>query len=306
MKKNALSKNGLSMSQAQSISNLCYQRSLEIDRVLSQINNYTKTVEVSGKTLVLVPGTPVPTNIVELLIEKSSLNACQAFLMENIKAKNDLLRSISSRQVNLDDIEWPTKEKIPAPKETPFVGEEWGWEQLSAKELADYYEAEAFAAQIGKFIHKGGKLDVLRNELPTLPGVEWMTVEDGKKTPVTIVKHNTSEDLLTLHEELATLHRKYEGQVNYFKAKVKNLTTQKNSDIAKENDLAYAEYQLKDRAASLKYSEEYSKVSNEIKERNNKLSIEKQAETKEASNLRIEVDPRFQSIIDKFLPKETE
>ena len=46
-KKNSLTSNkGLSLSQAQSISNLCNQRAREIESKLNGVNNYSKSVAV--------------------------------------------------------------------------------------------------------------------------------------------------------------------------------------------------------------------------------------------------------------------
>jgi hypothetical protein len=48
MKKNNLSKNGLSMTQAQSISNLCNQKAIEIHNSLRGINNASKSIVIGG------------------------------------------------------------------------------------------------------------------------------------------------------------------------------------------------------------------------------------------------------------------
>ena len=121
MRKNSLSTKGLSMSQAQSISNLCNQRALEIDRVLNQINNFSKTIRIDGVDRILTLGVEIPNNVMELLKEKASLNACQAFLMENIKAKDFLLKQITESQPDYKDIVWLEKERLVAPQEIPLV-----------------------------------------------------------------------------------------------------------------------------------------------------------------------------------------
>jgi len=48
--KNSLSSKGLSMSQAQSISNLCNQRSKDITASLADINNVEKTLTIGEDT----------------------------------------------------------------------------------------------------------------------------------------------------------------------------------------------------------------------------------------------------------------
>jgi hypothetical protein len=100
--KNSLSTKGLSMSQAQSVSNLCNQRSKEITNKLADINNVSKTLVINSETYTETQGNPMPTNVVELLTEKARLSATQAFLMENIKAKDELITSIQCDEFEYD------------------------------------------------------------------------------------------------------------------------------------------------------------------------------------------------------------
>lgn len=86
--RNSLNTKGLSLSQAQSISNLCFQRTQDIANNLSVINNAEKTLKIGDETYVETVGNKIPTNVVDLLLEKALLHSTQAFLMENIKAKD--------------------------------------------------------------------------------------------------------------------------------------------------------------------------------------------------------------------------
>ena len=92
--KNSLASKGLSMSQAQSISNLCNQRSKDITAQLADINNVSKELVIGSDNYTEVKGNPIPANVVELLTAKARLSATQAFLMENIKAKDELINKI--------------------------------------------------------------------------------------------------------------------------------------------------------------------------------------------------------------------
>lgn len=306
MRKNALTvNNGLSLSQAQSISNLCNQRAREIDTILEGVNNCSKEIEVGGKTLQIMVGKALPSNVLELLVEKSELHACQAFLMENIKAKDLMIKDMVKAKADISSVEIPEKPAIinPAPFLLREVTEEWGWEQLTANELAEYYEAEAFAAHIGQFIHADSTLDRLRKELPRIAPVEWMTIEEGKKSPVTVKTHHSSSYLLEVHETLATEHRKYEQIVNYFKAKVKNLVTEENARIAKLNAEVQHNTQKKNSDNQLEY-ETLQKAANE-QIRTIQMDFEKtrQEEIKRIASMRILVNKRFQKVIDMFINK---
>jgi uncharacterized protein YoxC len=309
MRKNSLAKTGLSLSQAQSISNLCNQRALEIAAKLNGVNNYSKTVEVSnvkgdGKIHTIVVGKELPADVVALLNEKASLHACQAFLMENIKAKDTMLKAAKSEIADLGDLEAPERPKVynPAINQLPNVDEEFGWSQLTASELNEYLEAEAYAAHIGQFIHEDKPLDKLRKELGKgIAPVEWMIIHDGMKSPVEVTTHHTPEQLLAVHEELAKTHREKEQRVNYFKAKVKNLSTAENARIANVNADAQADAENKNNIEQSTYDTAFKAYSEKVKTIRANFEKDRQAKIKETAVLRIEVDKRFQPVVDIFL-----
>ena len=305
MRKNSLASKGLSMSQAQSISNLCNQRSRDISFKLRDINNVEKVLKIGEETYVETPGKKMPENVVDLLADKSRLHATQAFLMENIKAKEEILNNLKNTRMEFD-IEIPKCGELQSAEIDDSVNEDWAWSQLSVSEYNEYLEAEAYASHVGQFIHKGGKLDNLRSELPTLKTLEWIEVVSGKKTPLQVSVHHTSEELGDLHEQLAGVHRAHEQRVNYFKAKVKNLVTTENARIAKENAVKEASVA----EANQKVLSDYNKAKEEWQASYRKASHlfeeERQNEIKKTAALRISIDPRFQVVIDMFLKDAAE
>ncbi len=305
MRKNSLATKGLSMSQAQSISNLCNQRSRDISFKLRDINNVAKVLKIGEETYVETPGKKMPDNVMDLLADKSRLHATQAFLMENIKAKEEMLNEIRNRRLEFE-VEIPKCGELQNAEIESTVNEDWGWSQLSVSEYNEYLEAEAFASHVGQFIHKGGKLDNLRSELPTLKTLEWIEVESGKKTPLKVSVHHTAEELGDLHEKLAGVHRNYEQRVNYFKAKVKNLVTSENARIAKENAVNEASVN----EANQKVLHDYNKAREEWQASYRKASHlfeeERQKDIQKTAALRIAIDPRFQEVIDMFLKEVAE
>jgi len=303
MKKNSLTPNqGLSLSQAQSISNLCNQRAGEITNALSMVNNYTKTVKVDGIDYITVQGVELPKNVVSLIKEKAKLHACQAFLMENIKAKDDMLKATKTAAAVIDAVV-PVEPRQIRAEVLPQVEEAFGWEQLSVSEMCECVEAEAFAAHVGQFIHKRSVLDTLRSELPSIPSIEWMIIKDGVKTPVKIAVHHNSEDLLKIHEEFAGLHRDYEQRVNYYKANVKNLTTKENARIANVNADASAEVDKQNQVLRNEYLSAMKEYGEKVQQTRNEFEKERQAKIKEIASMRIKVDTRFQETVDEFLGK---
>jgi hypothetical protein len=298
--KSSLSTKGLSMSQAQSISNLCNQRAKEISSKLADVNNVSKTLVIGSETYTETQANPMPTNVVGLLTEKARLSATQAFLMENIKAKDELIREVQCDEFEYD-VDAPERPKT-FKKDLPLtIDEPWGWDQLTTAEYNEYLEAEAYASHIGQFIHKGGKLDRLRAELPTIKTLEFMEIEVGKKTPMKVSVHHSSEELLAIHEELAALHRGYEQKVNYFKAKVKNSVTSENARIAKERADIQAEVNEINSKQDVEYKNAYDKWAAEYRKASEEFEADRQKRIENAANLKIEVAERFQPVVDEFL-----
>lgn len=238
MKKFLTTGEGLSMSQAQSISNLVYQESREIDSKLKAINNCSKVVDIEGKSYTKIRGNKIPENVVALITKKGELHALQAYLMSALKAKEALLEEVKSKQfvydVPLPEFDYSEKmEYIPAES----VSMEYGWDSLTEEELLEFTIAEAMAAHIGKFIHENGILTKLREELPTLENLEFISIKVGEQIPLTVNIHHTSEQLFEIHKNLAEKHREFESKVNYYKAKVRNLVNDKNMEIAAANSV---------------------------------------------------------------------
>lgn len=295
-----LSETGLSLSQAQSISNLCYQRAMEITSKLTGVNNATKTFSHGGETYTPVVGKQLPTDVAALLQEKAKLHATQAFLMTNIKAKDALLMELK-RKSFIPPVEGPEHPQYKEYKNIPAVREDWGWDQLTPAEFAEFLEQEAYAAHIGQFIHKDGLLDGLRKDLAKIQTVDYVSLKDGERIPVKVTAHHTPEELLKHHETLAALHRKHEQRVNYFKAKVKNLVTEENARISKENALGQAEVNKANEALRLEYTNKHLAYMEMVKVEREQFEAARQAEIQSTAALRISVDPRFQETIDRFL-----
>jgi hypothetical protein len=299
-----LSTTGLSMSQAQSISNLCNQRALEIQRELDSYNVCSKSIKVSGESYSLVDAYPMPSSVIELLREKGRLHATQAFLMEATKSKNAELERLQYTSFDASHIVRPQFPDIDEPVILTNVSESWGWTQLTANEYSEYLEAEAFASHLGQFIHKNGKLSGMRSDVANLPSIEWMTVKDGEKTPVKINKHHSAIELLNIHEQIASAHRVYEQRVNYFKAKVKNLVSDENARIQKVNSDLWAQYDaLMDRESEIR-SKAFESYRNQVQKETADFNAAREQQIKDTAALRISVDPRFQHVIDTFITAE--
>jgi hypothetical protein len=300
-----LEKSGLSLSQAQSISNLCNQRASDISAKLSRINNYGKTLKYGDQTLTETAPNPLPTNVKDLLMEKSRLHACQAFLMEHIKLKDALIKA-SQKSVFTTEIKEPVSPVLKQAVVLQLVDEPWGWNQLTNAEKNEYLESESHAAHIGQFIHKGSVLDNLRTELPHIKTLEWAEIKKDEKVPLTISVHHTSEQLLAIHEELAAEHRKHEQRVNFFKAKVKNLVTTENARIANVNADAQNEVNTYNEGVRKEYQLIFQEYHAALLKQRHEFEKKRQEDVKEIAALRIAVDARFQPVVDIYLKQVTE
>lgn len=295
-----LSTKGLSMSQAQSVSNLCNQRAQNIDAEISIINNASKTITINGETYEQEEAHPMPMNITELIMEKARLHATQAFLMEALKAKEKELIALKVQRF-VFDTPAPERKQPDSFNSLDTVDEEWGWKQLSDAEYNEYLEVEAYASHIGQFIHKRGILSFLREQISKIPSLEWIMIKDGEKTPVKVQKHHTAVQLNAKHEEFAKLHRVYEQRVNYFKAKVKNLVTEENARIAKANADMINEYGKIEAQYNAEYQLAYTEWITARAKAQQEAEVERENLIKETAALRINVDPRFQEVVDMFL-----
>ena len=299
----SLHSTGLSLSQANSISNLINQRALDIKSTLDSVNNFSKTIEINSKELNLINAKPLPTNLVELIDELGKIHAVQAFLMENIKAKDNLIKTEKSKMFTTE---------LVVPKFPLYgifnnkleVNEAWGWVQLSETEYNEYLDVTAIASHIGQFIHKSSVLDRLRKELPEIPAIEFYELKKDEKTPVKISVHHTQEQLLSIHNKMAAKHRDAEMRVNYFKAKVKNLVTTENARIANENADGQNEVNKDNKLLQDVYSAEVREYQSQILTLQQGFEAKRNEEIKRLAALRIKVDPRFQDVINSFLNKE--
>jgi hypothetical protein len=299
-----LAAKGLSMSQAQSISNLCNQNAQEIQREIESYNNCSKMISLSGQSYLMQEGIVIPEDILDKLKTKGDLHATQAFLMEAIKSKESEIGRIRNLTPDTSHLTQPVRVEAPDYEIQYNVEESWGWSQLTDSEYSKYLQEEALASHLGQFIHKNGKLSELRRELPNISTLEWFEVEDGKKTPVKVTKHHHPSSLMELHEEVAELHRKHEQSVNFFKAKVKNLVSDENARIQKENANKAAEFLKLEKELNQNYQLAMDAYNGEVLRLTMEFNSQRELDIKAAAALRINVDPRFQDVIDLFIQIE--
>lgn len=298
MEKHFLSKTGLSITQAQSISNLCNQYCVEIDNVLQNINIISKEFTFNQENFIEQKANEIPANLVELLNKKGEYVSLQAFLMENIKLKDYLLEQADNKYFHFNE-DAPVQPRFVEPKASPRITEV----ELSEEDRIDYLIQESFASQIGKFIHKGEKLDMLRKEASNTPLVEWKKIDSNITIPVKNTIHTTPEELFKIHLQLVEIHRVHAQKLNYYKAKIKNQLSDLNEEIVRKNAEEYDKASSKYQKELQEYNEELRKYEERYHKALFAFQEEKEKEMKRIASLRIRIPEIFKPLVDTLLKK---
>ena len=295
-------KNGLSMTDAQSISNMCNQKVSEIEASIKKSNNFSSKFTHNNETVTFSEPKPLPTNVVELIKEAGEITGLQAYLMEAIKEKNVILDCIRFRDFKFD-LDKPLRAIYEEYKDIkPQVNEDWGFNQLSEKERVEYLTAEAMASKIGKgYIHSDGYISKLRKGLENTSLVDFIELKQGERTPVIFTPHHSSEQLFNIHTELERVHRDNEKRVNYYKAKVKNMISEENVKINSENAIEIARVDAINEKIDNDYQVARSKYNAEKAQALKAFESEREKDLKKASALKIKVPESLQNILNNFI-----
>lgn len=325
------SKDGLSMTDAQSISNMCNQKAVTIESKLKAFNNYEKVLDMSTmpnatateeRMIRKVAGVKIndKEDIKSLLSKKARYHSLQAYLMEHLKLKESLIEEATSERdygfVNPTYAELGLEPPVSIHSDEeykalePFIGldEEERidiiYKDLSASDLLELAINETKAAHFGTFIHKDGHLDKLRKELTKLPEFEIMEFPDKRSAVVLLKVHHTPDSLLEVHEAIADEHRNYERKVNAIKAKVKIAETElANSEITRQQVYKTALEKIQKRIAEVN-----SKINVDFQNAVNKLrgehTIKCNNEITRIAKLKIAKPDAFTEIFGEYFTKK--
>lgn len=287
------------MSEAQSLSNLCFQKASEIDKRLSKIGLYNEVITHEGDKKIIYKTDPMPSNIKQLILKKASYHALQAFLMDAMKNKDRMLELLRLSEYEHSE-KRPPSAVVPDKPILELVDEAEMFNQLDSEKYNDFLEKEAIAAHVGKFIHKNSILDHLRSKAYDIVNVRWIEVKKEEKTLVEIEPHYNPEDYEDIHVMFAKIHRDAESKVNYYKAMIKNM-------VAEENDKRRSEYAIEMQKFHKEWNERMEKANSELKayteklaKAQNKFEQEKLKKINELSQLKIVLDPRFNDLYEEL------
>lgn len=269
---------GLTSSEANYICERIKERLKPIQDAVSHIPTHTATLD--GERLDKFAKIE---NIDTKLTQIGSLYAISAYLRTAIKEKDDRLNEISQKIVEIrqkveqkvDEIDFKSLEKLKKVTIDDFL------KTLPLEDVVNYKESEAKAAHIGKFIHN---FDTIREEITQKELISFKEVGE-KVFKIHNIPLYELQELQNLQENLLAQHRKYESEVNFYKAKFREFENQ----------------------SKLQYEQELLRLSQQRQDKINQQVIEKTAELtqikEEIAQFRIVIPNRYKAEIDELLKK---
>lgn len=281
-----LGKQGLTSAEANYTANIVKEL---CERIATEINNmslFTAILTKDGKKHNFAKERKVE-NLHEKCLEEGKLYALSAWLREGIKDKDKIISLIDT-----DDFGFELKSTDHIVKGFKLINnptEEEIKRELPINELAEYLSNEAKAAHIGKKVHPSGIFEKWLREIKNTPCLQLHP--DNKDLIITLTQVVQEEDLYKIYFDLQKEYREAEQKVNYYKAKIKNLLSDKIREINTTN------LEIRN-----KYQQELDSINTEnysIQQQINNARLEK---VKELSELKIIIPNELQSTID-FIQK---
>lgn len=250
MKKNEIffADNGLTSSNANHIGNIAKEIISEIQSKIDNIRFVGCSVNIlssTGQTVIEKPSElALLESVSEGLNQIGQLTALISWLREGIKAKESELSSLP-RNYN-DYSKLIGKGMIISPYKEDRVTEDDVIGELSIKDRSHYYELEAKASVIGKYIHPDGKFSLARK-----------TLKDKLRNPINIQgqgidamvrTYTPAFDVKSVDEkffQLQQMHRSLQAELNGIKYSIKKETEERNARIDAEYNKIYLEYSNK-------------------------------------------------------------
>lgn len=208
----------------------------------------------------------------------SNLNSFIAWVREAIRAKEEELDQLM--YLSLEDYCKMFGEVYPVLKPSA-IREEDILGTWSIKDRAEYYSLEAEAAALGKYIHKEGAFSKARKLLQKR--LTNMVDVDKSHSTVLCTTYEPSVEPSKVEDaffELQRKHREVSAELNKLKARLEN-----------ERTSAVIAWEQKRREDSLKYEQEYSRLSS-------LLTQYKKKESKNIGNLKIVIPNSLQETYD--------
>ena len=272
---------GLTSTSANHICNIAKEWYLSKEQEIQNIIGYNTYVKVLGtETYDLVAKGEFNIKLEQTLKEISEAKALTAWLREAIKARENLVKEVKSKEI----------EHIPQPEKGHILTEEEYYASLSVDNRLRYYSLEAECATLGKYIHPDGKINNLRKNLKDLPPVSLDKENDSIILVYKYEKTIKEEDLDNIFFQLQNKYRELQAQLNKYKYNCQKAIEESQIKVDSEYFKAYSEWSL------------------DTKNKVNELIEWKNKEIKRIGDLKIIIPKSLESIYQKInnLGKEGE
>lgn len=245
------SEKGLTSTSASHLADLAQETLSAHEAKLKNLSFVTTRVDIvgspseSGKLINLGYDADQLSEVKHLLEEMAAMNAFCAWMREAVKAKEHAAKEVSRCSFEA----WCKlmgHEEVEIPESPQEIQRESVVDEMSIKERNRYFQLEAYAATIGKYIHSGGWLASAREDLQHKLMKPYTTDGSGKDT--LIYAHTPSVEPEKVEEvffELQKLHRQNERELNRMKFAIKQETDRKNLTAHQAYKSAYEQASLR-------------------------------------------------------------
>lgn len=228
---------GITSTSANHLANLAKECMESNRRALEGVGFITSTVRLlnGGEAAILTEGRNEQylSSVPELLEEIAEMNTFCAWMREAIKAKDEELSLID----NADLCDY--LENLSEMPEVPERGIMWNEKDaiatFSIAERMEYYNLEAEAATLGKFIHPDKPFSMARTDMMKRMVQPNKLVGEGVNAMMYHFVPSISSDLVEdCYMQLQQKHRNVEGALNKYKYRIKKLVEEHNLELERK------------------------------------------------------------------------
>lgn len=281
------SSKGESMSDAQNMKGKCTHIAEDVQSFMGALGPVKSTMKFEGENIEIVEPLSATAKEIESYVGMdANANALNGWYARAIEAKSLILERLKAirwkdfmvegEEILSERYENNFEEKQPVLKQFTEDDVLADW---PANDIADFLLKEQYCATVGKLIHKNGILYKLYNTpLSKKSDVHEMASGSGynKAYPVKHEPNYTGKELeaiKVLYMETHDKHREMEKKVNWYKAKLKNETTERNAEAARKYSDELSEFRKKQQ----EYEEVRASWLNDVRSKNNQLNAQCEA-----------------------------
>ena len=222
----------LTSTSANHIANLAREHEKTMQQKLNGISYIKCELQlIDGNKMQFAKGSNIKLEEIEqILNDLAECNSLIAWIREGIKEKEKLYEDLKK----LEFKEWCNLNNIKI--DQPTIGTLWEekdfYNSLSIKERNEYYELEAKASTIGKYIHENGDISKARIEIKEKLQNPTKLDQNGRDSILfTFTPKVTEEEFDALYFNLQNKYREYQAQLNHIKNKCDETISNHNNEI---------------------------------------------------------------------------